>query len=214
MAHRTGNPAAWPRRDGPPLTGLSHGAAGIAHALLSLADASGEPRFANAAREALRYEHSHFLPAHGTWEDLRPGGPARGPKVMHGWCNGAPGIGLTRLPWRHADAQAAADVEIAIATTRAHALGAQDHLCCGTLGRIELLLRAGHALNRRALADDAVAVAGAVVARARLHRGYRLSSPALPRVTIPGLFRGLAGVGLQLLRLTYPEQVPSPLLLD
>jgi hypothetical protein len=33
-------------------------------------------------------------------------------------------------------------------------------------------------------------------------------------VDVPGLFRGLSGVGLQLLRLAFPERVPSPLLLD
>jgi lantibiotic modifying enzyme len=30
----------------------------------------------------------------------------------------------------------------------------------------------------------------------------------------PGLMIGLSGLGLHLLRLAYPEQIPSPLLLD
>ncbi len=214
LARRTGSPAAWPGADGTPLTGLSHGAAGIAHALLSLAALTGDTRYADAAHEGLLYERLHFLPAHGNWEDLRPGGPRRGPKVMHGWCNGAPGIGLARLPWRALDRQTAAEVDIALATTRARAFGAQDHLCCGTLGRIEVLLRAGELLDRPALIGEARAVAGRVVARARRHDRYLVSSPELPPVTVPGLFRGLAGIGLQLLRLASPELVPSPLLLE
>ena len=214
LARRTGSPAAWPGADGTPLTGLSHGAAGITHALLSLAALTGDTRYADAARTGLHYERLHFLPAHGNWKDLRPGGPQRAPKVMHGWCNGAPGIGLARLPWRTLDRQTAADIDIALATTCARAFGAQDHLCCGTLGRAEVLLRAGTLLDRPALIAEARAVAGRVVARAQRNDRYLVSSPELPPVTVPGLFRGLAGIGLQLLRLTWPELVPSPLLLE
>jgi lantibiotic modifying enzyme len=209
-----GRPAAWPRPNGPPLTGLSHGAAGIAHALFSLASRTDEERYLEAARDALRYERLRFVPELGNWEDLRPEGPPGGPRVMYAWCNGAPGIGLARVPWLTVDREASAEVAVAVATTRRHARGVQDHLCCGTLGRVELLLRAADVLDRPELAAEARTVAGAVVADARRRGRYLLSSPEVPPVDVPGLFRGLSGVGLQLLRLTFPERVPSPLLLD
>jgi len=52
------------------------------------------------------------------------------------------------------------------------------------------------------------------VAHARSRGRYRFSSPELPPVTVPGMFRGLAGARLQLLRIAKPDQVASPLLLD
>jgi type 2 lantibiotic biosynthesis protein LanM len=59
------------------LTGFSHGTAGIAWALLRLAAATGEERFATAAREGLAFERSLYLPERGNWADRR-GEAARG----------------------------------------------------------------------------------------------------------------------------------------
>ena len=54
-----------------PLTGFSHGAAGMAWALLQLASVTGIGRFDTAAREAMAYEQHLFAPAQGNWPDLR-----------------------------------------------------------------------------------------------------------------------------------------------
>jgi len=53
------------------LTGFSHGAAGIAWALLELAALTGEVRFRTAAYAAITYERSLFSPEAGNWPDLR-----------------------------------------------------------------------------------------------------------------------------------------------
>jgi len=54
-----------------PLTGFSHGAAGIAWSLLRLAAATGEERFAAAACQGLAFERSLYSPERGNWLDRR-----------------------------------------------------------------------------------------------------------------------------------------------
>jgi type 2 lantibiotic biosynthesis protein LanM len=54
-----------------PLTGFSHGAAGIAWALLRLSSLTGEERFRTAGIEGIGYEQSLFSVADENWQDLR-----------------------------------------------------------------------------------------------------------------------------------------------
>jgi lantibiotic biosynthesis protein len=53
------------------LLGYSHGTAGIACVLAELACVNGRADFLSAAREALRYERTHFRSAEGNWPDFR-----------------------------------------------------------------------------------------------------------------------------------------------
>ncbi|MEZ5906482.1 MAG: type 2 lanthipeptide synthetase LanM family protein, partial [Geminicoccaceae bacterium] len=80
-----------------PLTGLAHGASGIAWALLELFGASGESRFRDAALAAMAYENRFFSAEKGNWADLRETDSPAVQAYMVGWCHGAPGIGLARL---------------------------------------------------------------------------------------------------------------------
>ena len=61
----------WPFPSRGPLTGYSHGAAGIALALLELAAQTGAEGFRSAARGAIDYERSLFSSEAGNWPDLR-----------------------------------------------------------------------------------------------------------------------------------------------
>lgn len=54
-----------------PLTGFSHGAAGMAWALIELAALTREERFRTAAIAAIAYERRFFSPEAGNWADLR-----------------------------------------------------------------------------------------------------------------------------------------------
>ena len=54
-----------------PLTGFSHGVAGIAYSLLVLASMTGEERFRQTALSAMQYERSVFVPEEQNWPDLR-----------------------------------------------------------------------------------------------------------------------------------------------
>ena len=76
------------------LAGFSHGAAGIAWALLALFARTRAERFRTAGRGGIAYERSVFSAEAGNWRDLRDPEHVRFPTA---WCHGAPGIGLARL---------------------------------------------------------------------------------------------------------------------
>jgi type 2 lantibiotic biosynthesis protein LanM len=201
---------AWATLDGKLLTGFSHGAAGIAYALVRLYAASGEEDFREAAREAIAYEDSVFVPEAGNWPDLRQ----EEPSCMTSWCHGAPGIGLARLGGLAALAtdQIQQDIAVAMRTTQQFGLRGVESLCCGALGRADVLLSAGVRLSRPDLVEAARTLAAQVVRRAE-QRGTYLLHPLLPDdVYSPGFFQGTTGVGYMLLRLAYPERLRSVLL--
>jgi type 2 lantibiotic biosynthesis protein LanM len=193
----------WPSVEGgAPLAGFSHGAAGIAWALLELEAGTGEGRFGALAREALAYERSVFVPEAGNWRDLRGGGDGAG---MVAWCHGAAGIALGRLlASRHLEGpEVRAELATALETTVRAGTAGSHCLCHGALGNAEALLMAGRREEARGLA--------ARVLQERREGGWRCG---LPRGnTTPGLMVGLAGIGLGLLRVAQPERVPSVLAL-
>lgn len=84
-----------------PLSGFSHGAAGIAWALMKLSTATREQRYRVAALDAIAYERTLFSSEHLNWWDLRTFGSetAAAPPAHceNAWCHGAPGIGLSRI---------------------------------------------------------------------------------------------------------------------
>jgi type 2 lantibiotic biosynthesis protein LanM len=201
---------AWATRDGKLLTGFSHGAAGIAYALLCLYENSKEQLFLEAAQEAINYERSVFSPQDGNWPDFR------GEKTIFvtAWCNGASGIGLARLGSFSIlnTNEIQQDIEIALKTTEEFGLQGVDTLCCGNFGRIDLLLVASHKLSRPELLKTARKQASWLINRAE-QTGYFHIFTNLPRdVYNPGLFQGTSGIGYALLRLAYPDLLPSVLL--
>ena len=185
------------------LTGFSHGAAGMAAALAHLAQASGEERFAEAARRALAYERSVYDPVRGNWPDFRSSSEST--RFMISWCHGAPGILLSRLVLSEAglaDDHIAAELEVARACTLEglEQLATQRsdqaaHLCCGVFG-LTALLRLDAAMNSHAL-SELVAQAEVRVIKAAEARGeYSFFSIENGSINLPGLFTGKAGVAL------------------
>lgn len=205
-------PRAWAIATGVMNTGFSHGAAGIAYALLRLHGHTGDARLLEAAREAITYEESEYSPEMGNWADYgEKDDEARYPWQ---WCRGAPGIGLARLGGLPVldDEQVRADVEIALRGTQQVGVGGVDHPCCGNMGRAELLLSAGETLARPELTSAARSVAWRIAAHAEDAGGFVLH-PMLPRqVDSPGFFQGTSGIGYGLLRMARPDRLPSVLM--
>ena len=89
---------AWATLDGKPLTGFSHGAAGIAMALAKLHAVTGDKRLLEAAQGAMSYERSVRNEMTGDWAELRrlpekcgqPGNHER----MVPRCNRHPGLAV------------------------------------------------------------------------------------------------------------------------
>ena len=208
---------AWPplpRVSELPLTGFSHGTAGIAWALARLAHATGDERFRDAAREAIRYERSWFCPERGSWPDLRESRETgEGQAFPFAWCHGAPGIGLGRiasLPYLD-DPEMLGEIRTAVRVTLAEGFGFNHSLCHGDLGNLELVREAGRVLADEDLKTGAERIAGRILAQIEKD-GPRCGASI--QNEIPGLLTGLAGIGYGLLRAACPDQVPSVLLLE
>ncbi|HEY9300852.1 MAG TPA: type 2 lanthipeptide synthetase LanM family protein, partial [Phormidium sp.] len=195
-------------------TGFSHGAAGIAYALLQLYAVTEKEAFLTAAIDAITYEHSVFSPTAANWPDFRAFAQQNGqPTFMVSWCHGATGIGLARLGSFSVfkTNEIEQDIEIALQTTQKYGLKDVDCVCCGNFGRIELLQVAGEKLSRPELKEIAAQRTTWAVNWAQKAGGYKL--PNLPNsVFSPSFFQGTSGIGYELLRLAYPEVLPSVLL--
>jgi type 2 lantibiotic biosynthesis protein LanM len=220
LAHRTATPEGartWRGVGGVPLAGFSHGAAGIAYALLRLFAAGADDEILEAARGGIAFERGLFSEEARNWPDLRTSAARGGsPSFPVSWCHGAAGIGLARLGGRDVLGETDVDdeIEAALATTRGYAFPQIDHVCCGNFGRVELMLVAGQRLARADLVDDARRRAGFLTARASRAGHYPLFPDLPPAFFSPGFFQGTAGIGYQLLRCAHPDDLPSILLWD
>ena len=205
---------AWPSRQGGMLAGLAHGASGGALAMVRLWRRTGDDVFLESARRALEFENTLFDPFFKNWPLRQREDDGRIVQSMNmaAWCHGAPGIALARSCVRDVlpIAEAEGALETAVETTLAVDPGAgPDHLCCGTLGRVDVLLTVGAELERPVLRLEAESRAAMVIRWAAGRGSYRLGTGRGP--ARPGFFRGLAGIGYQMLRLRRPDDVPSVL---
>jgi lantibiotic modifying enzyme len=212
----------------PALLGMAHGAAGVALALAEVAKATGEDQLGDAVKEAHRYERSWFSAEQGNWPDLREPDPAdaaagRWPGWPAYWCHGALGIGMARLrvhqltgdrtPLAEASVgvQAARDLTVRAGTALRQGQTTDACLCHGLSAAAELLLMAGHVLDAPEHIRAAQRV-GYLLLEEADHSGGRWPCGLRDAGELPGLFLGLAGIGLALLRLHSPTLAPSPLL--
>lgn len=206
----TGNGRAWLTiEESNPLTGFAHGSAGIAYALCRLWDETGDDRYRDAAIEALEDEDATYSVEAGNWPTMRSDVP--GTPFMDAWCYGRSGIGLARLGMDAFVTHGAvtAGLDRAVTTFPTDGLDEVDHLCCGNAGRAEFLLEAQQRLGRRE--GEARELLGGVLARKQETGAYR-TSEYTHRLTKPSLYRGLAGIGYAMLRVTEPEALPCLLL--
>ncbi len=205
----------WPsRRSRAPLTGFSHGAAGIGWALLRVGDLAGREDLIEAGRGAFAYERSVYSEDQGGWPDLRDIAKAEnGDRYSQAWCHGAPGIGLSRatLPGHLIGASELTEVSRALRSVIAGPLASSDCLCHGELGNLELLQPLPDLGPGEDLGALARRRASAVVWRAR-QGGWRCG--IAPDRPVPGLMTGLSGIGYGLIRIYWPQSTPSLLTLE
>ncbi len=209
-----------------PLPGFSHGAAGIAWALLKLAAATGVASasvdcYRSAAVAAIEYERSLFSPSDRGWlapSQGQPQSPAAQDEqehIMTAWCHGAPGIGLGRLDslTQLDDEETRAEIRAALERTLDYGFGHNHSLCHGDLGNLEFLLEA------RAKLDDDDGTLGTNIGRlsAIILQDLEIHGPSCgvaAGVESAGLMTGLAGIGYGLLRIAEPVRIPSVLTLS
>jgi hypothetical protein len=200
------------------LCGMSHGAAGIAFALLEADAYLGEPVYRELALQALRYEAAYFDSNRSAWPDFRklwpePDQPTTpsddfliAPGFMDAWCHGAPGIALSRLRafellgsnWR--------DESLSAITRTRQTIDVMANsdcftLCHGACGNATAFLAASRILSDpmyRSWADEVGE--RAIVSRER-NGSFVSGYPALGRVEDLSLMMGTAGIGHYFLQL-------------
>ncbi len=188
-----------------PISGAGHGQAGIAEALFAASSVLGEDKYAAAALEALDYERYVYRKYHekfGSWADLRSYPPEG---YMHGYCSGAPGIGIMAEAIKRNGFENEAVEELARcarASVDGLPLNPRDHLCCGNSAVAEYYLTVGDT-------DAAGRVLGAMYERALQEGGYRYLGQDLNNGLIPSLLYGISGVGYEMLRYAFPDRIQS-----
>jgi lantibiotic modifying enzyme len=210
------------------LTGLSHGTAGVAHALTGLFAATGQSTYREGAEGAFAYERSCFDRERANWPDFRdePSRSRRGRRPFAfrlQWCHGAPGIALSRLDALETLGGSCYREEAltALTTTVRETVAARERgslsfcLCHGLAGNADILIDGRSLLAAAGLEGvrlpEVIGEAG-LTSYGSTGRPWPCGIPVPSRET-PGLMLGLAGIGHFYLRLQYPETVPSLLLL-
>ena len=181
-----------------PLTGMSHGAAGFAYALIKLYEQTHRDDFLEAAKECLKFEKQTFSITHKNWADLRN----TKPQYVCQWCHGALGIGLARIgiarAWSGYREEISEDINYAIDTATAIWPNKNDSLCCGSMGSVEFINEAGMFLNNQALSTLAHERLIALIGDSQVNNGFKFLQNS--QEFNLGLFRGVAGVGYTALR--------------
>lgn len=189
------------------LTGYSHGASGMAVALLQLYEMTAEPLFLEAATGGFNYERKSFDSLQQNWPDFRDGVTTSSAKVCSlAWCHGAPGIALSRLKAKQIKPELVFENEMNVALTTTakstlhslmdHASQSNYSLCHGLAGNADVLLECSGA--------DYYQLAAAVgTAGINKYQDNNLAWPSGLNTGhyAPGLMMGVAGTGYFYLRL-------------
>jgi type 2 lantibiotic biosynthesis protein LanM len=211
-ASRTGDGWSWKTIEATSnLAGFSHGASGIAWALLELHRVAQQDRFRAAALEAFRYERSCFNREEQNWPDFR----AEEPAYPVFWCHGAAGVGFARLrAWQILrDQELLAEARTALAKVKGSPPPANFSLCHGRAGNADLLIYASEVLGEKGWLTAAEEVAHEGLEQFERRRVPWPCGLAGANET-PGLMLGLAGIGYFYLRLADPSRIPSVLMLQ
>ena len=162
----------------PPLTGLAHGASGIALCLLESHARVGRAEFLAAGRMAFSYEDGVFDPEHGNWPDFRESPGSSKARFAMAWCHGAPGIALSRLrasqldPSRSEHYLRHARSGLEATTRQLRSLPQSEGLdptpCHGATGLIEALWIGARVLGEQGYGNAALHAAGELVEPSRV----------------------------------------------
>jgi hypothetical protein len=204
------------------LTGFSHGAAGIAYALLETGRYFEDEALCYLGEQALAYEMQYFDTQKNNWMDLR----VNSLQIPHdeilnwnlesfkkrmsdtcSWAHGAAGAGLTRLHAFHITGNAfyAEQARIGIQRTLQDVSTAARNnytLCSGYGGHILLLLKAAQVLGDSSLHAQAEMYAQNAMQFFQQHGTYNTYSAVTH--DDPAFLSGLAGMGYLYLQFLLP----------
>ncbi len=213
------------------LSGLAHGASGVALALLEYGHISDNEDYLNAVRQGMQYERSWFDRRQSNWADIRNINNTDGNVFLQKfsypvfWCHGAGGIGLVRLRAyeltgnKNMLAEASAALQAATSQARYIIKNKKGELspevnlsvCHGLGSIIDLFLYAYQVLGHDELLKRA-----RDIGEFSINISYQYEEQEYWRCGIhgggeaPGFMLGLAGIGYNFLRLHDPSRYTSP----
>lgn len=185
-----------------PISGAGHGLAGIAEALFAAGQVLREEKYIRAAEDAIRFELEVYSEKIHTWHDLRTYPPVG---YMHGYCSGAPGIGIMLERIRKMGYESEELEKCTIFARKSIdrlPLNARDHLCCGNSAVAEYYMTAGRF-------DETGRVLSAMRERSLKAGKYRYMGYDFHNGVTASLFYGASGIGYEMLRYACPEKIIS-----
>src|SRR5699024_4972400 len=135
----TDDEAAWIGVTDQPLTGFSHGSAGIIYALTLLNDFMRDERISDFIIRGRNYENRQMVQSN--WADRRDNEQETS---VSAWCHGSPGILISRLGMADSHDETIAnsaikDIEIAKHNMYYDGFGREHSLCHGDIGNAAIL---------------------------------------------------------------------------
>lgn len=199
-----------------PLTGFSHGAAGLSYTLFKIYDFLNDEKYKKLAYSYIKYEKNLLNKKNFTYPDFRFE-YKDDTKLPNAWCHGASGIVLSRVALHKFIRQFEeeySEIENGIKFLLRTENFGSDHLCCGNSGRIDILLNCGIILNNNSLIEKAQSRMHQIITSAREKNGYTLNSILPNTFSNVGFFQGISGIGYQMLRTYNPHKFKSILLFE
>jgi lantibiotic modifying enzyme len=182
----------WATSKGPAADGFCHGRAGICTALVKLYEKTGRGQLWRVLQQLKRRTAARL-----------------DTQFPRSWCKGAAGIALGHLALMRVqpDARVREEALALLEITGDPTLSETDNLCCGTCGRVDVLLHAASELQEQSYLDRAANLASSMLERARHQGRYSLTLEEDAGVDLR-LFPGIAGIGYSLVRLLAPDSIP------
>lgn len=190
----------WEGIAGKPLTGFSHGNAGMIYALQLWEHHTDNNELKMIIEKGMNFENANC--SHGNWNDLRK--PVE-EAATSAWCHGSPGILLSRL--QLADSthpaiaqQAVADQQMALPNILHDGFGREQSLCHGDMGNAMILIRYGQRTNQ----SEWINVGKNLIIESA-HSRTQYQCGVGNEVETPNLMLGLAGIAYGMLYASHPE---------
>lgn len=169
-----------------PLTGFAHGTSGLILAFAEAYSILKNRDLLEPINALIEYEDRNFNTDNANWPDYRDNIIDQ---YMHGWCSGAPGIGLVRARLSKLIPSYKFPTLMFDSYLDKNISSSNDTFCCGSLSRVELLLELGRN-------DEAEKIVISIVKNSKPYN-------------TPSLFKGYAGLGYMSLRVLNDSIIPS-----
>ncbi|WP_295541864.1 type 2 lanthipeptide synthetase LanM [uncultured Thiohalocapsa sp.] len=197
-----------------PVVGFAHGASGVAYALHRLSERIGAKAWiVDSIHNALAFERRMLDTDKGVWKSIWNG---KETKLIHGWCNGPAGVGMSRIELLRSNLPVDRDFLLQDIDTAfgflAHNYTAAHHMCCGEASVILFLIECTELDGERYPSSAVDAHVGKLLDHYDGHGWFRLQS-LNSRPIIPGFLDGVSGIGFTLARYCQTPISFNPLLL-